>query len=809
MNLNFFQFRSIKTKITLFTLVIFIIMIWSLSFYISRLLHQDMERVLSQQQFALVNLMAREINHDLEQRLEALTVIASKVTPEMINDASKLQKVLDDHPIFQQLFNDGTLFTRTDGVAVAEFPSQRGRIGLNYLDREAVALALNEGKASISHPVMGRPIAAPLFGIVTPIFDKQKRVLGTLTGVTNLAKPNFLDKITATFYGKTGGFFLVAPEQRLIITATNKKRIMARLPKPGEIPAIDRFLEGYEGSAIYVNQFGKEMLASAKRIPVANWGVSASMTTEEVFEPIYRVLQHMLIATIFLTLLACSLIWWMLRNQLAPLLSTAKTLAKFSDQPQRMHSLGVTSQDEIGGLISSFNNLLEILVKRENALQVSERKLALILENVEAYIYLKDLEGRYLFVNRLVRELFGADLESIVGFDDGKFFDAETVAQICANDRQVLIDGLIVKTEERNLNVKDGRTSIYLSVKIPLRNELGGIYALCGISTDITERKRMEDALRQSEGKYHTLFDSTQEAVLILDEHGFYDCNKAATALFGCASREQLCSYHPADLSPPVQPSGENSETLANQHIATALCEGSLRFEWLHKRVDDGRLFTAEFLLSAMTLNGKQVLQAIGRDISERKFMEEQIRQLAFYDPLTQLPNRRLLNDRLSQAMVASKRNGCYGAVLFLDLDNFKPLNDKYGHVVGDLLLIEAARRLRACIRQMDTVARFGGDEFVVMLSSLSNNYEGAIAQAKLIAGKIAASLSELYRLNVSEDVQELQIVEHQSSASIGVMVFINHQYKEHEILDMADAAMYEAKRAGRNQIRFYERTKV
>lgn len=196
---------------------------------------------------------------------------------------------------------------------------------------------------------------------------------------------------------------------------------------------------------------------------------------------------------------------------------------------------------------------------------------------------------------------------------------------------------------------------------------------------------------------------------------------------------------------------------------------------------------------------------AMVEDITERKQMEDQVRRLAFYDPLTSLPNRRLFFDRQGQAMAASKRSGCYGALMFLDLDNFKPLNDTYGHDVGDLLLIEAADRLRSCVREIDTVARFGGDEFVVMLTELDVDKEESNAQAGVIAEKIRSSLSKPFRLAIKHPGKADTFIEYPCTASIGVVLFIGHESSQEDILKWADSAMYQAKQAGRNLIRFHD----
>ncbi len=188
---------------------------------------------------------------------------------------------------------------------------------------------------------------------------------------------------------------------------------------------------------------------------------------------------------------------------------------------------------------------------------------------------------------------------------------------------------------------------------------------------------------------------------------------------------------------------------------------------------------------------------------ARRREAEDNVRQLAFYDQLTELPNRRLFDDRLKQAMFASKRSGCYGALMFLDLDNFKQLNDTYGHAVGDCLLVEVARRLRSCVRELDTVARFGGDEFIVMLVDLNSDKAESIAQTAIVAEKVRASLAEPYDLTIKRDAKTDSTIKYRCAASIGVTMFIKDEPGEAQLLMMADSAMYRAKESGRNMIQF------
>jgi diguanylate cyclase (GGDEF)-like protein/PAS domain S-box-containing protein len=196
--------------------------------------------------------------------------------------------------------------------------------------------------------------------------------------------------------------------------------------------------------------------------------------------------------------------------------------------------------------------------------------------------------------------------------------------------------------------------------------------------------------------------------------------------------------------------------------------------------------------------------RGVARDISTQKFADDRVKNLAFHDSLTQLPNRRLFDDRLGHAITASKRSEHYGALIFLDLDNFKPINDSHGHAAGDLLLVEVAHRIANCVREVDTVARFGGDEFAVILSELDTEMPAAKKQGTQVAEKIRASLAEPYSIKLIKDGVEIALT-HNCTASIGVVFFLGNRVNQEELLKRADFAMYQAKEYGRNLIRFSE----
>ncbi|OIQ84437.1 cyclic di-GMP phosphodiesterase Gmr [mine drainage metagenome] len=318
------------------------------------------------------------------------------------------------------------------------------------------------------------------------------------------------------------------------------------------------------------------------------------------------------------------------------------------------------------------------------------------------------------------------------------------------------------------------------------------------LATYIAAESQDKELLREQEEFFRMIAENIDDLIAVLDLKGRRLYNSPSYAkLFGDLKAFQhtdsFAELHPDDRERVKQVFRETVRTGVGQRI---------EFRFL---LADGSTRDMESR-GGLIRNSKgqpRLVVVVSRDITERKKIEEKIRSLAFYDTLTQLPNRRMLDDRLGQAMAASKRNGKYAALLFLDLDNFKPLNDRYGHNVGDLLLIEVAHRITACVREADTVARFGGDEFVVMLGALTVDKAESMQQAETVAEKIRISLAEPYRLTIEPDGI---VIEHHCTSSIGVVLFLDHDASKEEIIRWADMAMYQAKDDGRNLIRFYPR---
>ena len=328
---------------------------------------------------------------------------------------------------------------------------------------------------------------------------------------------------------------------------------------------------------------------------------------------------------------------------------------------------------------------------------------------------------------------------------------------------------------------------------------------MVGIVQDITVQKLTESAIREAEFRYRTVADFTADwGYWVLPDGSFRYVSPSCADISGYTAEEFYAD--PALMKQIIYPE-DRSLYIDHKHQLSERGVPTPIFFRIKAKDGDTR-WIAHTCRPVIDEAGKQNgFRGSNRDDTERRKMEDQVRELAFYDELTQLPNRRLLVDRLIHDMACVKRSNRYGALMFVDLDNFKPLNDVHGHKMGDLLLIEVASRMKACVRAIDTVSRFGGDEFVVLLSDFGLDKAESATQAKVVAEKIRLKLAEPYRFPLKTQGKPDTTIEHRCTVSIGVVTYGGHEASEEDILKWADKAMYQAKDAGRNTVRFYENT--
>jgi diguanylate cyclase (GGDEF)-like protein/PAS domain S-box-containing protein len=423
---------------------------------------------------------------------------------------------------------------------------------------------------------------------------------------------------------------------------------------------------------------------------------------------------------------------------------------------------------------------------------------AQVVQQLVVPTFVLDTEGHVLIWNKACEALTGMPASQVIGTRNHwrAFYDSKRpcLADLIVEDRLDEIDRYYTISHP-SIDVEYGLHTenwcvmplrgkqLYLEIDAgPIHDQAGNLVAVVETLRDMTLRQSAESRLR-------TMFDSSPDPVWIIKEGRFIECNDAAIQALRYASKDALLNLHPAQLSPPRQPDGEDSYSKAERMMALTRDKGLHRFEWVHNRAD-GSNFTAEVTLSMIDSAGHEAIYCTWRDISDRKRAEEHITHLAHHDVLTGLFNRYSLEDRFAQSTRAARRENRQMALIFIDLDRFKVINDTLGHSVGDLLLIEVANRLSTCVRESDIVARLGGDEFVVALTSLAHDLDAAHVAQKIIAALGVPCVIEGKQLH--------------TTPSLGISLFPENGEDVDELMKNADTAMYHAKGKGRNNFQFF-----
>lgn len=561
-----------------------------------------------------------------------------------------------------------------------------------------------------------------------------------------------------------------------------------------------------QGSAFYGTGFdGAESLIISHQFSTnaGDMRVVIDVPRDTLLQSAYRNLAITLLCSVVLLVLLFMLVYyWSDKFFLSRMLALERTAQNLADGNLNARAQ-LVGGDEIGQLAQSFNAMADSLqtqhanlqetnielqremdrrraIEQESARQL--HRINTLLQNSMEGIHILDMEGHILEVNTAFCNMLGYSYAEMLRLNVADWDAQRSKTQLLEDFKLMVGKSLQFETEHRR---KDGSLiNVELSV---CGVEIDGRCYIYASSRDISARKQAETSLRIAAVAFEV-----KESMVITDKDGvILRVNRAFCESTGYTSEEAIGQT----LS--LCKSGRHNTAFYQGMWEALMRTGGWQGEVWDKR-KNGETYPVWLTIS--TVNGVDgcATHYVGSyvDITERKATEEKIHNLAFYNTLTQLPNRRLLLDRLSHALASSERSSLQGALLFINLDRLSVINNTLGYNIGDLLLQEVANRLKACVRDADTVACLGGDEFVVLLEDLSEQAIDAAGQAELIGDKILTALRHPYQLATHTC---------RSTPSIGATLFNGHEASIEELLKKTDIAMYQAKQAGRNTLRFFD----
>ena len=424
--------------------------------------------------------------------------------------------------------------------------------------------------------------------------------------------------------------------------------------------------------------------------------------------------------------------------------------------------------------------------RAEDGQQVEHDLLRALIDNMPDYIYVKDTGSRFIVANRALAKLVGAkNPEDLLGKSDSDYFPKELAASFLSDEQAIFQSGQQLSNEEEKSADAEGNAKWTSTLKVPLRNRRGGVVGIIGIGRDITERKQAEQALRTSEKRYRLLFERNMAAVFRTTLEGrVLEWNHAGARMLGYDSPEEVLALPVTSL---YHTASDREAFLRKLQSEKSLTNHEMRF----RRKNGDSLWA---MVNGSLVDDDSGIASIAEgtfiDITERKVAEERVQFLAYYDALTGLPNRTLLQDRLTKALAGARRRKDKVAIIFLDLDRLKIINDSLGHSAGDLLLQKVAERLKKWAREQDTVARVGGDEFLIVLTAVKDAADAAVAAGRILNAMTGGYVVQGHSISIS--------------CSLGISIFPEHGADGETLIKNADAAMYSAKDGGRNNFQFF-----
>lgn len=748
-------------------------------------LKNDHIATFGRQQFTTLQAFAMYLDADLTSKLKVIINVADGISPEVLLDPSSAQQFLTHRTGLATLFDDGLMIISAKGQLLAELPviSQDGK-KIDYSSDPFFQQAITAAHPIISEPFYSmKPGNRPIVEVIAPIQDNQGSIVGFLCGGITLTGDNALGNIARRHMGENG-YFYVFSQDRTILIHHDASRILKNDVPFGSNRLFDQALQGFNGSGETIDSNGQHLLASFQHLQSAPWILAVNLPRQEVLTPFYENLRLVILTIIICGAAVILFSWISLVRFLAPLKRFINHMKECGNNATPFEHDG---GPELTLLTTIFNQMLDKMQETQAELAANEELQRTLLNASPDIITFKDGEGRWLLANKADLALFhledvdyrgkkSSDLAACSPF----YHDAIMAREI--SDEQAWNHGGMLTTKEI-IHTPDQEDRVFEVIKAPLFYPDGRRKALVIIGRDITARMKNEDKLN----KLSMAVEQCPVTIIIFDTRGYIEfVNPEFTYQTGYTLEEAVGHSPQSLLKTEDTPSGIISE------LWQAIGAGKIWEGDFYNTKKNGEKFIEHVIISPIRNDRGKITQymSINEDITAKKQSDEIIWRQANFDHLTNLPNRRLFLYRLQKSILYTNREGTSLVLMFLDLDRFKEVNDTLGHDYGDILLIEAARRIVECVRDTDTVSRFGGDEFVLMLTRI-NVGDGV----EKITKKILTALSKPFFLD-----NETASV----TASIGVTICPQDGTDISTLLKNADRAMYLAKESGRNCWRSY-----
>jgi diguanylate cyclase (GGDEF)-like protein/PAS domain S-box-containing protein len=805
---------SMKIKMTL---VVFLLMVTTASavaglgllFFI-----REFKASMVNRQFSLVYAMGLELDDNIVAAQRELLAVARSITPSLARDPALLQNFLDKRLDLHQVFSDGTGFFSTNGVLIASSPGQDVLIGRDFSDRDFFRRTIETGKPLISEPFpSAKGYGSPVIVFTAPIFDEKGRLAGLLGGRVDLLEENFLGRLAQLKVGDGGSFFIFNQKREMIVCRDREKMLKVHaFSARGNL--LDRVLAGFEGSGEMETPAGARSLCSFKRLKSTGWILAAQLPISEAYAPIYRA-RRLVAFSLAVTLpLVLLVVWFFVGRLTAPLSLLARRVREVGEASGEYQPVPVTTGDEVGKLAFAFNAAMRELGSQRVLLEKEKGFAEQLLQHTAVPCFVMDAAHRVIIWNRALEELTGFSGEEMIGGGvepwrpfyeqpqrvladivlDGSLHEMSDLYS-CYADSPLIPKGLRAEGWYR----LKGRQRFLSFDAAPICDSDGRVVAAIETLQDVTLRANTEEqlrgmveAIRESEERFRRLVELSLDGIAILVGRCFVFVNPAGCDMLGCRGPEQLLGKR---MSSYIQRESELRFAELLEQAEQSNSNVPLIEERLLRK--DRTTVEVELGVSRFVYRGEEALQVIFRDITERKLAKARLETLAHYDSLTSLPNRVLFFDRLQHSVSEAKRYHHALGLMFLDLDRFKQINDTMGHAAGDVVLVEAGRRLKDCVRACDMVARMGGDEFTIILARLAEEQDAA-----LVADRIISAFSLPF---------DIDGVPATIGVSIGICVYPTDDTDLEGLDGMvrhADLALYRAKEEGRNAYRFYSAAK-